>query len=248
MASSSGTERLTCRGLVVGYDGRGILPPIDVRIDAGSFWAVVGRNGAGKSTWMKSALGLLPPVSGATERAPGLRPAFVPQRLVLDPIVPVRAADVVAMGAEHGLSFLRPRGRTLRKKIEAALEEIGIEDLFGRPFRDLSEGQKQKVLLARCIVGKPDVVFLDEPTAAMDVVAEREVLRLIDGLRERHGTAVVIVAHYLQVVAELAEKVLFVDKDSATVCAGSPAEVFANEAFQRRYGEMATGLLRDAPS
>jgi zinc transport system ATP-binding protein len=244
--SSERNQPLVCQSLVVGYDGRGLLPPIDLTLDPASFWAVVGRNGAGKSTWMRTALGLLPPVSGRIRRPAGMRLAFVPQRLNLDPIVPVRATDVVAMGAEHGTSFLRPRPKVLHRKIAAALEEVGAGALGDHPFRDLSEGQKQKVLLARCIVGEPDVVFLDEPTAAMDVVAEREVLELIDGLRKRHGTTVVIVAHYLPLVADLAEEVLFLDRETEAVVSGRPGTVFESEAFRRRYGDVAVGLVNEA--
>ncbi len=243
--NTAGHKSLSTRELVVGYDGNGILPPIDLTIERGSIWVVLGRNGAGKTSWMRTVLGLLPAVSGQVTKAPGTRLAYVPQRQVLDPIVPVRAADVVAMGAEHGLSFLKPFGKVLREKVTSALAEMGIDDLSNKPFRDLSEGQKQKVLLARCIAGGPDIVFLDEPMATMDIVAEREVLGLIQDLRQRRGTTVVIVAHHLQVAANLADGVLFVDKDAQTVCAGTPREVFEHSSFRHRYGDLAMGLFKD---
>jgi tRNA C32,U32 (ribose-2'-O)-methylase TrmJ len=112
-----------CEHLRVGYAGRAILPPMDLDVERGEFWAIVGRNGNGKTTLFRTLLGLLPAVSGSLRRAPGLRLAYVPQRTQLDPIFPALAREVVAMGSERAWSFARPRLREPAGVMEA-LERV----------------------------------------------------------------------------------------------------------------------------
>jgi zinc transport system ATP-binding protein len=233
-----GTPLLTCRQLVVGYRGKPLLPPIDFVVDHGQLCAVVGRNGAGKTTWFRTLLGLLPPVSGQLETCARQTPmAYIPQRSHLDPLVPLRARDVVAMGLERGRSFLRPLlSRAAKQRVDWALSEMGARELARLSFRELSEGQKQRVLMARLLASEPELAVLDEPTAAMDQVAERETMELIDQLRRDHDLAVLIVSHHLPVVSHFADQVVFLDKDAQTVVTGPPRRVFDHPAFIARYG------------
>lgn len=225
---------LSCHALEVGYAGEPLLPPIDVSIGAGEFWAVVGRNGSGKSTWFKTMLGLLRPVAGRVARPADLRLAYVAQRIQFDDLYPLEARTVVALGCLRGGSFLAP-GAGAREAVHGALEAVDAVDLAHHNFRTLSEGQKQRILLARMVASRPDVAFLDEPTAAMDAVAEREAMALIDRLRDQYGMAVVVVSHYLDVAHNHADRVLFLDPDAQAVVTGTPREVFAHPAFQDRY-------------
>ena len=230
---------LRCEALRVGYGGRALLPAIDLTIHAGEFWALVGRNGSGKSTWFKTALGLLPPVSGQVSWPSGEVPlSYLGQRLSFDDLYPVTALQVVAMARARGWSFLRPLSGDSGPAREA-LAAVDAAALAGRTFRSLSEGQKQRVLIARMLAGGARVAFLDEPTAAMDAVAELEVMTLIDRLRRERGMAIVIVSHHLGVTRRFAERVLFVDDESDTVVTGATEAVFAHPAFAARYGEHA---------
>lgn len=246
-ACASGMPMIHCHDLVVGYGGRALLPPIDLTILHGALCAVVGRNGSGKTTWFRTLLGLLPPVAGQVKTcSTDLPMAYIPQRLRLDPIVPLRACDVVAMGLDRGRSCFRPRpGRAARRLVAWALHEMEAADLATQPFRNLSEGQKQRVLMARLLCSQPQLAVLDEPTAAMDEVAERETLQLIDKLRREHGLTVLIVSHHLPVVGRFADQVLFLDRDSQAVVAGPPRQVFEHPAFLARYGR--TALPEEAP-
>jgi zinc transport system ATP-binding protein len=203
--------------------------------------AVLGRNGSGKTTWLKTLLGLLRPVSGRV-KASG-RFGYVPQVAALDEIVPVKAGEVVLWGRLGGWAFLRPfASRADRIARDEALSAAHAADLADRSYRDLSEGQKQRVLFARLLVMRADVAVLDEPTASMDAMAEREALTRLAELARAGSMAVLVVAHDLVVAREFADRVVFVDRDDQAVVAGDVDTVFADPLFRRHYGEVKRGL------
>ena len=105
------------------------------------------------------------------------------------------------------------------------------------PFRRLSEGQKQRVLFARLAAARAELALLDEPTSAMDVVAECEAFKLLDGMRKKQRTTIVVVSHYLGVAREYADRVILMDRDTPAVVIGTADEVFSHELFRERYGE-----------
>ncbi len=228
---------LRARDLQVGYGGVPLLPPLSLELRCGGFLAVVGRNGAGKTTLFRTLLDLLPPVAGEVERHdPSV--AYVPQRVAFDPLFPVSVREVVAMGLlgipGQGLSRAERRDR-----VQAAMDELEIAPLAPRRFRTLSEGQKQKVLMARVMAAGARLVFLDEPTAAMDAVAERETMDLLAHLQRKHGMALVVVNHHMQVALELADRVLFLDPGAPEPLLGPPEAVITHPAFEARYGKAA---------
>jgi zinc transport system ATP-binding protein len=240
---------LAARGLRVGYGRAAILPPVDLELRRGELWGLIGRNGAGKTTLLRTLLGLQDPVGGAVDRPPSLVIGYVPQRHAIDPLVPARARDLIAEGAEHGWSFLRPlRSAEDRARIARAVEATHVEPLLHRRYRDLSEGEKQRVLLARAVAGGPDLLVLDEPTSAMDLVAERQVTNLLAELRERLGLGIVLVSHHLGLVAKMADRLAFLDSDEGVAVIGTVGEVLAHPVFARRYGAViAESLAQSTP-
>lgn len=226
---------LELRGLEVGYGGQAILPPIDAQLRRGEFWALIGRNGSGKTTLLRTMLGLQPKVRGAIVRAPAAAVGYAPQREAIDPSVPMRVIDLVRSGVDRGWRFLVPGAlwRT-RREVARALRETDLTQLARRQYTTLSEGQKQRVLMARVLAGQPSLFVLDEPTSAMDLVAEREAFALIDRLRVERNLAVLVVSHHLSVVAERASHVMMVDTDA--VVAGSVREAVADPRFVDHYG------------
>lgn len=228
------SELLRCEGLVVGHGGRAVLPPIDLTIAPASLWAVVGRNGAGKTTWMRTVLGLLPPVAGAVRIAPDARPAYVPQRTAFDPLYPLTSTEVVAGGLLRGPWGLPPRrGRARAAEALAAVEAAPLGPL---PFRALSEGQKQRVLLARLLASGARLALLDEPTAAMDPVAEARTIDLLVRLRDERGLAAVVITHRIEAVAPHADGVVLLDPELPGALAGPPDAVLADPRFVERLG------------
>lgn len=229
------SELLSCQGLVIGHGGRGILPPIDLRIRRGEFWAVIGRNGSGKTTWLRTVLGLAEPIRGSVQRAAGLRLSYLPQKNTLDELHPLLVREVVALAAERDWSFFGFRRKASIQHVRQALSEMGVLELAERPFRQLSEGQKQRVLFARVAASNADLAILDEPTSAMDVIAEREAFGLLDNLRKRQNLAIVVVSHYLGLARSVADRALLLDRDAPAVIVGSCDDVFSHQVFRDRY-------------
>ncbi len=233
---------IRCKNLAIGYDAA-LLPTFDLSIGHGEFWAVIGRNGSGKSTWLRTLLGLMPPLGGRIEKPAELKLAYLPQRGTGDDSYPVTAHDVVAMGCQRGWSFLGS-GRERRSDVQHALDLMGAGELGARRFSELSEGQRQRVLFARIAVGKPDLALLDEPTSALDLVAEREAFELLKRLHEESKTTIIIVSHYVRLVAEYADHAVLLDRDTPAVVVGAPQEVFAHASFRARYGVEAASTER----
>ena len=223
------------RALTVGYDGIPILPALTLTVGAGELWAVIGPNGAGKSTFVRTALGLTPPVAGTIERRPGLRLAYVPQQSALDAIFPVSVLDFVLMGLQGTDNVTLANPRAYLGRARAALAEAGAEALERRQLRDLSGGQRQRVLMARALATDADLIFLDEPTAALDASAEQEVLELIQRLRELRGAAVVMVTHLVEDGLERADHALLLDRDHRVAFAATAAAMRSAPDFEHIY-------------
>lgn len=222
------------RGLEIGHAGKSLLPPCELTLGAGEFWAVIGRNGSGKTTWLRTLLDLMPPLAGTIVRKPGLRLAYLPQRVMGEDFYPVTAADVVAMGCQRGWSFFGS-GRSERQRVSQALALMGVGELGERRFSELSEGQRQRVLFARVAAAEADVALLDEPTSALDLIAEREAFELLRRLQREANTTIVIVSHYVRLVAEYADHAILLDRTTPAVVVGTPAEVFEHASFKARY-------------
>ena len=242
-AREAGETLLSCSNVVVGYRGSALLPPISLTLRRAELWAVIGRNGSGKTSFIRTLLSLNAPLSGDVRRERPLRISYLAQRHSYDDLYPLLARDVVEMGLEQRESFWRPPERDRDARIEKALASCGAHELAARPFRELSEGQKQRVLFARVAVGEPDLALLDEPTSAMDIVAEQEAFELISRLARELSLCIVLVSHYLGVVRKFAHRALLVDRELGSVVLGTPTEVLAHEAFRARYGVVGEGAV-----
>lgn len=224
--------------LVVGHQGRALLPAIEAHVDRGQMWAIIGPNGCGKTTTLRTILSLQPPISGRVRWEQGIKIGYVPQRASLNAELPMRVIDMVRGGVEVGWTLLNPMfRRSQRQAIEQAMRDTRTWELRAEPFVRLSEGQKQRVLMARALALEPHVLLLDEPTSAMDVFAEGEVFALLDELRAQRQIAVMLVSHHLAVVTRHASHVLFLDREQQCAVAGSIAQVVAHERWISRYGD-----------
>jgi zinc transport system ATP-binding protein len=219
------------RRVSVGY---GAAPPvlhdIDFVLELGEIVTIVGPNGSGKSTFLKAALGMQPPASGQVTRPAGLRTGYVPQRLHLDPSLPLTVARFLTLGQALG-----------RGAIEAVLARVGAPVLAGRPMATLSGGQFQRVLLARALAGRPQLLALDEPTQGLDQPGIAAFYRLIEDVRRELGCAVLLVSHDLHVVMSASDRVLCLN--GHICCQGTPSAVSAAPEYRALFGQGTGGAL-----
>ncbi|MGD9495467.1 MAG: metal ABC transporter ATP-binding protein [Armatimonadota bacterium] len=207
------------REVCFAYDGPPVLEDATFTIPALDFVGVVGPNGGGKTTLVKLMLGLLEPDRGSVRlfgRPPAesaRRVGYVPQGLQYDRRLPITVADVVLMGHMGHGGARRPGGRAserARAEVARALEVAELPGLEQRHFADLSIGQQQRVLIARALATQPELLVLDEPTASLDVVAERDILDLLGELNRR--MTIILVTHDVGFVSSAVRTVLCVNR------------------------------------
>ncbi|PRY72219.1 metal ABC transporter ATP-binding protein [Halomonas ventosae] len=225
--------------LTVSYHSKPVLWDIDFDVPPGVMAAIVGPNGAGKSTLIKSVLGLVPTVAGHVTlhgrpyKAQRRRVGYVPQRSSVDWDFPTTALDVVTMGLYGRLGWLRRPGRRERDEAMAALALVGMADFARRQISQLSGGQQQRVFLARALVQKADVYFLDEPMAGVDATTERAIVDILRRLRDE-GKTVIVVHHDLQTVRSYFDWLLILNV--RVIAQGPVAEVYTADHLRQAYG------------
>ncbi|NIP29670.1 MAG: ATP-binding cassette domain-containing protein [Candidatus Dadabacteria bacterium] len=198
----------------IGYDKRPILERVlDLTILREQFWGIVGPNGGGKTTFLKTIIGLLPPVSGHVHYEYSPVFGYVPQFSTFDDIYPFSVKEFVSMGRYSRIPIGAGIGKKDKEKIMQCIEMVDISHIMNRPFRSLSGGEKQRALLARSLAGYPDILILDEPTASVDWKGESEIMSLINKIRKDSKFTVLMVSHYLDTIKKYSENVILIDKD-----------------------------------
>lgn len=228
-----GTEVVVdVKDLRVLLDGREILSPMSFSLTRNSITILIGPNGSGKTTLIRALMGLTPLAQG-TVRLFGEKPndirqriGYVPQRFGVDPTFPITVEEFLS------LTFVRNDvGRTIGK----ALSEVGMESQRDALLSSLSGGQLQRVLVARALLGKPQLLFLDEPLSNVDVLGSTSIYEHLDFIRRRYDITIIIVSHEMDVVSRYADMVLCVNRE--LVCSGTPHEVLDSKELRHLYGE-----------
>ena len=219
--------------VAVTLGGHAVLRDIDMTVRRGEIVTVVGPNGSGKTTLMRLIIGALAPSAGRITRAAGLRLAYVPQRLAIDPSLPITA------GRFMNLPHRRDPGR-----VAAALTRAGLGGLGSRPVAALSGGQLQRLLLARAMLNEPDLLILDEGAAGLDQPGVAAYYARVEQLRAETGCAVLMVSHDLQVVMRASDHVICLN--GHICCEGTPENVSGSAAYRGLFGggEGALALYR----
>lgn len=218
------------RGVTLAYGGHVVLRDIDFAIQRGEIVTVVGPNGSGKSSLLRALIGALAPVSGSVARAPGVKIGYVPQKLQIDGTLPLTV---------HRFLNLPKRQRTT--DVTAALAQAGVPELMQAQMSALSGGQFQRVLLARALLGNPDILILDEATQGLDQPGAASFYRQIEEVRREMQVAVLMVSHDLHVVMAASDRVLCLN--GHLCCEGAPEIVADAPEYRALFGTGTQGTL-----
>ncbi len=239
---------ITLKDLSVGYPGRTLVSDVNVAFPAGSLSAIVGRNGTGKSTLLRTMAGLARPLSGSIAAGgdiSGLSPrrlaetiGFVSTERIR--VTNLKVRDVVSLGRTpytNWIGRLTPEDETA---VDEALVQVGMSDFSAKEMDTLSDGEAQRVMIARVLAQDTPVILLDEPTAFLDLPNRYEVCLLLRRLARERGKTVVFSSHDLAIVTELADRILVLEPGG--VHFGSPAELIAVGSLGRIFEGTSIGL------
>lgn len=217
------------RGLGLSLGGERVLENVSLTLMPGEIVTVVGPNGSGKSSLLRLLIGALRPGAGQVRRAPGLRIGYVPQRLAIDPTLPMTVARFLALAGGD------------RAARATALARVGVANLEHRQMTQLSGGQFQRVLLAQAILRRPGLLVLDEAAQGLDQPGVAQFYRLVEELRRELGCAVLMVSHDLHVVMAASDRVICLN--GHVCCEGSPTVVSEAPEYRALFGFGTEGAL-----
>jgi zinc transport system ATP-binding protein len=217
-------------GLTVRFGQTRVLEHVDLTVSSGEIVSLIGPNGAGKTTLVRVVAGLVESGAGTLWRRPGLRIGYVPQRLSIDRALPMTVRR-----------FLSLAGRSSRAEIVSALAEVEAAALLEHAIHDLSGGEFQRVMLARALLRKPQLLLLDEALQGVDLGGQLALYDLIGGLRHRHGMGVLLVSHDLHIVMAATDRVVCLNHH--VCCSGAPESVRHHPEYAALFGAEAAHRL-----
>ncbi|BBO87859.1 ABC transporter ATP-binding protein [Desulfosarcina ovata] len=230
-------------GLCYAYSGIPVLQDLTFAVERSAFFVVIGPNGSGKTTLLKTLAGLQSPSNG--EILMGDRPlaqikrgqlsrqlAYVAQ--TSDDDCPFTVRELVLMGRAPYLGVLGIEGQADLDIARQAIEFVGLSHLAERPVRHLSGGERQRAQIARAICQQPELILLDEPTAALDLAHQVRVMGLLADLKTKRGTTVLMISHDINLAAMYADRILLLVKGHIAAC-GTPAQVIDEKILCRAY-------------
>lgn len=221
---------LSTQDMSVRLGGHVALRHVDFTINSGEIVTIVGPNGSGKSTLLKSLIGAVKPTAGKVQRRAGLRIGYVPQKLHIDPTLPLSVRRFLSL----------PKHRS-DDDINSALMRVGASDLHEKQMSALSGGQFQRALLARALLENPDILILDEPTTGLDQPGSAALYNLIEDIRRETGAAVLMVSHELHVVMSASDRVVCLN--GHVCCHGAPEIVASAPEYRALFGSGTQGAL-----
>ena len=229
-------KMIELENVTIGYSGKPLLNSINLNINKNEFWGIIGSNGGGKSTLLKTILGLIPKLSGSITYANEASFGYVPQNESFDEIFPIAVKELVLMGRYRKIGAGKRISVEDKEIVDRCLDRVHIYALKDKPFRTLSGGEKQRALIARAIAGQPEILVLDEPTASVDVKGENEIMDLVFELREESKFTVLMVSHYLNTISRFADNLMLVDKDRGIFESGMVGEVINSKNLTEIFG------------
>ena len=233
------TDLLFLDGVGVRLGGREILRDVSFAIRPGEFTGLIGPNGAGKTTLLRVILGLQPVTRGSAlveGKAPPARSVgYEPQKLAIEPDMPLRVRDVVSLGLDgHKLGIRLPsRGR--REVVREMLTAVGAQRYADARVGELSGGEQQRVMIAHALISKPRLLLLDEPLANLDISSEQGIVSVLARLARAEGIAVLLSAHDMNPLMPVMDRIVYVA--GGRVAVGRTDEVVRPEVLSGLYGQ-----------
>ena len=224
------TALLSATGITLRHGQNTVLENVSLAITAGEIVTIVGPNGSGKSSLLRVLIGALTPQAGTVTRKAGLQIGYVPQKLHIDPTMPMTVRRFLDLPKQVETSVAMQ-----------ALQTAGVPETTNRQMSQLSGGQFQRVLFARALLGKPDVLILDEVTQGLDQPGSARFYRQIEDVRRDLGCAILMVSHELHVVMSASDRVICLN--GHVCCEGTPDVVSAAPAYRELFGSGTGGAL-----
>jgi zinc/manganese transport system ATP-binding protein len=240
LASAPAADVLDVAGVSVSLSGREILDDVSFTVGPGEFTGLIGPNGAGKTTLLRVILGLQRPTRGQV--MVGGRPrsprnhsiGYVPQKVLLDPDLPMRARDLVALGIDGHRYGLRLPSRDRAAAVAEMLHAVDADRLAGARVGNLSGGEQQRVLIAQALISRPRLLLLDEPLANLDLRSGQEIISLLARIAREQQIAVLLSAHEMNPLLPVMDRIVYLAGGRAA--SGTTAEVVTSEVLSRLYG------------
>ena len=217
-------------GLNVRYGARTALSDVSLRIEPNEIVTIVGPNGSGKTSLLRAIIGAIKPSEGRIVQAGSLKIGYVPQKLHIDDTLPITVSR-----------FLKLPGGVAVADIDYALQQAGVPELEKEQLSQLSGGQFQRVLLARALIGKPDLLLLDEATQGLDQRGSASFYQQIETVRQATGCAILMISHELHVVMSASDRVICLN--GHVCCEGAPAAVASAPEYRALFGTGTGGAL-----
>jgi zinc/manganese transport system ATP-binding protein len=237
--ASMTTPVLRLRGATLAFGGRTLWNNLNLEVQPGEFLAVLGPNGTGKTSLLKTILGQEKLSSGTIEflgepvTRGSRRIGYIPQQKLLEQGTPLRARDLVAFGVNGHRFGLPVNSRAVRRQVDEILESVGATDYADVPVATLSGGEQQRVRVGQSIAGNPSLLLCDEPLISLDLHHQRQVSELIDEQRKAIDTAVIFVTHDVNPILGMVDRVLYLAGGRFRV--GTPDEVLRSEVLSYMY-------------
>lgn len=229
----------------IAYQRRTALTDINLEIFQGEFVGIIGPNGSGKTTMLKSILGLIRPTHGSVQifdcACHKLRCrhkakiGYIPQKGQIDPNFPVTVMETVMMGRYSSIGLLRRPSNDDRELVKHALREVEMDGYTDAPLGHLSGGQQQRVLIARALVQQPEVLLMDEPTTGIDTPTQYSIIRLISNLQKNLKLTVLLVTHDINMISPYVDRMALINTQLHAI--GAPADVLNEKTLTAIYGK-----------
>jgi zinc/manganese transport system ATP-binding protein len=233
------TPVVSLRGAGLKFGQRALWKELDVDIRAGEFFAVLGPNGSGKTSFLKVLLGLqrlhagTVTVSGHPVERGSRSIGYIPQQKSFAPDTPLRARDLVALGVDGHRWGLRINAKAVNERVDGLLELVGASDYARVPLGQLSGGEQQRLRVAQALAAEPELLLCDEPLLSLDLHHQQAVSALINRQCHERNSAVVFVTHEINPVIEYVDRVLYLAGGRFRV--GTPEEVMTTEVLSDLY-------------